>query len=788
MAPRLQYFALLALVVVGLGIFGSSLAQARPPRPTHWRATVDETPLHLHVSEELHVPLTLQNTDDMPWSHGLGDRLSYHWYDEHGTLVEYEGRRTPLARTGKGDVRPGQSREVLATLVAPAKPGIYYLQWAMVREGTGWYLPPSGTAGQPLVHRVEVRPGAAGWRLVEAQLSGPVHVGEPATAKIRLRNETSMTWDSDHQSRLAYHWRDTTGAVIEEGVRTHFPHPVAPGGAVELKANLRGPSKPGTYLLDWEPVQEGLRWLGPPREPAFMTVTVTPSPRKWELTSVTPPAKLAAAEVVEVPLQVRNIGTEVWSSEHRDRLSYRWYGNDMKPIEGLRTPLPIPLSPGDETSIKASLRAPKTPGNYKLEWAFVREGVAWYPATGAAMSPVNVGPHQLDGEITSVAWPSWMAVNGSEDVTVTLRNTGQVPWSPQAGDRLSYHWWGPDGESVVFDGLRTHLPHPVAPGESITLEATVAGPRTAGAFDLGFEMVREQVTWYGARPGKNVHPQTSSVTVVWRSGLLQITWWMLTLLLVVFVRRRRPQTARTWALWATAPAVWAGAATVLLILSFAELSSYSLWKGAWWVAGSSAALGALLVLLVPGRARPWAGFVWVTGVSILILADLIYMHFCGSIVPFQAISGAHQVGDISASVGAALGGSHAWLLPVPLAGLSLALGLPYPRGDARPKARLRRRVWGLVCFGICLWLLPFGIRMGQIMASDLGYRVYSEQRNVGRLGVLGAHLFDALRTLRERTGRGSATAEEVAEVRAWFADRATWRPPADLPKDEQKGA
>jgi len=791
LAPLLRYLALLTLVVVGWGVVGIALAQARTPRPTHWRITAEETPLHLHVNEQGHVPVTLHNTDDLAWSHAAGDRLAYHWYDAQGALVDYEGRRTPLAREGNGDLLPGQSRGVLATLVAPQKPGVYYLQWAMVREGTGWYLPPDGATAQTLAYRVEVRPGDAGWRLVEAQLLGPVHAGEPAQARVRLRNETSIPWDSAHNSRLSYHWRDTSGAVVQEGVRTQFSQPVAPGQTVELLANLRGPKKPGTYRLDWEPVQEGLRWFGPPREPASVTVTVTPSPRKWALGSATPPATLprtlAAAEVVSVALVVRNTGTEVWSGDRGDRLSYRWHRDGMPPLEGLRTALPEPLHPGIETAVTATLRAPEEPGSYTLEWALVREGVAWYPATGAT-NHVEVGPHQLACEITSVAWPSWMAVNGSDDVTVTVRNTGQVTWSAEAGDRLSYHWWGPDGESVVFDGLRTHLPHPVAPGESITLEAEVAGPRTAGAFDLGFEMVREQVTWYGSGPEKNMHPQTSTITVVWRSGLLQITWWVLTILMVVFVRRRRPQTTRGWALWGTAPAWWAGAATVLLILSFAELSSYSLWKGAWWVAGSSAALGALLVLLVPGRARPWAGFLWVTGSSVLILADLIYMHFCGSIVPFQAVSGAHQVGDIGASVGAALGGSHAWLLPVPLAGLALALGLPYPRGDDRPPTRLRRRVWGLACAGICLWLLPFGIRMGQIMASDLGYRVYSEQRNVGRLGVLGAHLFDALRTLRERTGRGSATPEEVAEVRAWFADRADWQPPADLPLAEQAGA
>ncbi len=755
------------------------------PRNLRWQRLAQQTPAELYPGEVVDVPLTIRNPGPVTWSHAAGDRLSYHWYDSSGALVEYEGLRTPLGNR----LAQSQQRELLATLRAPATPGTYYLQWAMVREHAGWYLPPQGCDAECLTIPVEVRPGASGWSLLSASLDGPVRVNEPSTARVRLRNATSTTWDADRGDRLSYHWRDENGTVVEEGVRTLFSNKVPPGQTVELAATVRGPQTPGKYVLAWEPVREHKRWYGPPTpNPAnWHVVEVSPSPRHWQLLAAELPDALTADEIVDVPLRLRNTGGEPWTTERGDSISYRWVAADGNSREGIRTPLPDALNPGVSTTIHASLRAPAAPGTYQLTWAIVREHVAWYTPDATVPTNVEIGPHRLAAEIVEVDWPLWMAVNGETDVEVTVRNTGQETWSEDQGDRLAYHWLTRDGLPVVFDGHRTHLPHAVEPGQSITLPARVVGPARAGKFDLTFDMVREHVAWYADVARDQVYPQRSSVSIIWQSGLLQLIFLCLTILALAIVRRKHPQSLRGRAALELTPVVWAGAAGLLLVSSFAELSSYALWRGSAWLAGSSAGLAALAVVLVPARARPWMACVWGVIGSILILADLIYMHFCGSIVPLQAIWGAHQVGDISTSIGATLGGTHIWLLPVPLAGLVLALGLP--RQTFEPEQRTtRRRVWAIGLGFSLIWAAPFGLRMVEIMGSELGYRVYSEQRNVGRLGVLGAHVFDALRTLRERTGRGQASEQEIADLRRWFeARRQVWQPPEELPAGEKSG-
>jgi hypothetical protein len=49
--------------------------------------------------------------------------------------------------------------------------------------------------------------------------------------------------------------------VIFDGLRTPFAQPVEPGDEVQIKARVRAPSYPGTYLLIWDVVQEHRTWL-----------------------------------------------------------------------------------------------------------------------------------------------------------------------------------------------------------------------------------------------------------------------------------------------------------------------------------------------------------------------------------------------------------------------------------------------------------------------------------------------------------------------------------------------
>jgi acetolactate synthase I/II/III large subunit len=78
-------------------------------------------------------------------------------------------------------------------------------------------------------------------------------------------------------------------------------------------------------------------------------------------------------------------------------ISYRWVNHDHPGtvIEGVRTPLPEPLPPGDERVCRFSLRTPQTPGRYRLIVTLVQEDVAWFDhldAGNAWCGDVRIAP------------------------------------------------------------------------------------------------------------------------------------------------------------------------------------------------------------------------------------------------------------------------------------------------------------------------------------------------------------------------------------------------------------
>ena len=112
-------------------------------------------------------------------------------------------------------------------------------------------------------------------------------------------------------------------------------------------------------------------------------------------------------------------------------------------------------------------------------------------------------------EISSFAPLRTMQVNETVTMPVTVKNIGKQTW-PATGDRegknavhLAYHWLDKEGKTVVGDENRTGLPHDLAPGESVSLDASIQAPKQVGDFRLRLTMVQETVTWFetaGAQP------------------------------------------------------------------------------------------------------------------------------------------------------------------------------------------------------------------------------------------------------------------------------------------------
>ena len=114
----------------------------------------------------------------------------------------------------------------------------------------------------------------------------------------------------------------------------------------------------------------------------------------------------------------------------------------------------------------------------------------------------------FDADVYQIDWlggtpPAEWRANRLLRVPARVRNTSPAAWPARGATRvaLAYHWLDSAGQPVVYEGLRTALPHDVAPGETIAVELEIATPRKPGDYILELDALRERLAWFsGKRP------------------------------------------------------------------------------------------------------------------------------------------------------------------------------------------------------------------------------------------------------------------------------------------------
>jgi hypothetical protein len=92
--------------------------------------------LSLKRGEKTLVPITIHNTEPTILATIGKDpiTISYKWFD-HGKMLPIEGERTGLPV-----LKPGESVDVKANVVAPDTPGDMVLKITLVQEGVTWFM------------------------------------------------------------------------------------------------------------------------------------------------------------------------------------------------------------------------------------------------------------------------------------------------------------------------------------------------------------------------------------------------------------------------------------------------------------------------------------------------------------------------------------------------------------------------------------------------------------------------------------------------------------------------
>ena len=176
-------------------------------------------------------------------------------------------------------------------------------------------------------------------------------------------------------------------------------------------------------------------------------------------------SEMKSGKTVAADLTVKNISPVTWPSKPDNQgryavnLSYHWLNRKGEAVvfDGLRTPLPRDLKPGESADLKAAIQAPAISGRYLLEVTLVQERSAWFPEKGGAklVLPVNVsegsevladpaagnpGPEKSDKSQTQAADVGKATLNceaAAQTRAKTNMPAGAVgdrgPWSVQLG-------------------------------------------------------------------------------------------------------------------------------------------------------------------------------------------------------------------------------------------------------------------------------------------------------------------------------------------------------------------
>jgi hypothetical protein len=92
-------------------------------------------------------------------------------------------------------------------------------------------------------------------------------------------------------------------------------------------------------------------------------------------------------ETVEVPLRIQNTGQSAWESLGPNPIVLSYHLLDsrggMIRFDNPRTYLQGTIEPGETADLTAAVKAPLDPGEFRLEFDMVREGIAWFKDFGS---------------------------------------------------------------------------------------------------------------------------------------------------------------------------------------------------------------------------------------------------------------------------------------------------------------------------------------------------------------------------------------------------------------------
>jgi hypothetical protein len=338
------------------------------------------------------------------------------------------------------------------------------------------------------------------------QIPSSMVAGRSYYVSVRMTNTGGMAWSAMDGFRLG-----AAGDAASFGPGRVDIAPavvVYPGQSYTFIFTMTAPLSAVTYHPSYRMVWEGHQWFG---DTVAKTVAVAPvAPGAGYVSSNITPSMLGG-KAYDVDIVMKNTGTMDWSEANHIRLGGLGDASgDTAKFSAMRLYIPpgVIVHPGDVYRWNFVMTAPVTAATYVPSYRIVWEGHQWFGDTVARA--ITVRPPSPNATVWSTTMPPILFAGMKYDVSVTMRNTGDMDWIGGSAIRLGAVG-DASGDAAKFSGLRIYVPSGVVvhPGEIYTFYFTMTAPSTAGTYVPAYRMVWDGYRWFGDTASRTISVKTA---------------------------------------------------------------------------------------------------------------------------------------------------------------------------------------------------------------------------------------------------------------------------------------
>ena len=269
---------------------------------------------------------------------------------------------------------------------------------------------------------------------------------------------------------------------------------VPPGGQLDLTFQAVAPTTPGTYNFQWQVARDASTPFGQMSTNVSIQVgSSSGGTNNAAFVTQSVPSSMTTGQTATVSVTMQNTGTTTWAPGTYFLGSRNPAGNSVWGLS--QVALTSSVAPGGQATFTFNVNAPAVAGLYNFQWGMLQSSVGVFGASSTNVS-INVtggGGNPNSAQFVSQTVPATWTPGQTYAITINMKNTGTVNWSP-----LTYKLGSQSPTNNTNWGTsRATLTKSISPGSTGSFKFNVTAPTTPGTYNFQWQMVQDSAGFFG---------------------------------------------------------------------------------------------------------------------------------------------------------------------------------------------------------------------------------------------------------------------------------------------------